>query len=407
MQTTKEIRVCMDIGSQQHRVGIGLSSGELLEEFDVAHTPSGIEDFFNKIERYEKDYQLPVSIAMEAYNGHARPIDQFVLEKGYRLYNVNNNKLAQFKKVFPGPAKSDAIDTRKMFDLFTLSDHLLLSKEVIQLVRPAPEVNNKLKRLTRRRRALVDEKIAIVNRMQSDIQACVPGLLGITGSADNQWFLYFLTCRDDIRQLARLRQTSILAIKGVGKHFSKEIIRWQQNAIFSDEIEWVGEMIVKDAKRLLQLQADVANLEKAISDLIPQSAIAKKIKTIPGFGLTSCAELAGEIGTFARFASESSLALYLGMAVLDNSSGNYQGTKNSKHVNKRSKSAMMTAVARHINNCDESKTYYDKKRSEGKRHNQAVRALGRHLVRVIWSMIKNDRDYKIQFKECKDEKNKD
>ncbi|MDQ6976636.1 MAG: hypothetical protein Q9M75_00830 [Ghiorsea sp.] len=31
----------------------------------------------------------------------------------------------------------------------------------------------------------------------------------------------------------------------------------------------------------------------------------------------------------------------------------------------------------------QSKAYYDKKRAEGKKHNQAVRSLARHLSRVI------------------------
>ena len=43
----------------------------------------------------------------------------------------------------------------------------------------------------------------------------------------------------------------------------------------------------------------------------------------------------------------------------------------------------------------ESRAYYDKKRSEGKSHNKAVRALGRHLSRVIWSMLRHDRDYEL------------
>jgi hypothetical protein len=43
----------------------------------------------------------------------------------------------------------------------------------------------------------------------------------------------------------------------------------------------------------------------------------------------------------------------------------------------------------------ESRAYYDKKRAQGKSHNQAIRALGRHLSRVIWSMLKHDRDYSI------------
>jgi len=65
-------------------------------------------------------------------------------------------------------------------------------------------------------------------------------------------------------------------------------------------------------------------------------------------------------------------------------------------VNERAKAAMKIALARHIACVPESKAYYDKKRTEGKTHHQALRALGRHLVRVIWSMLKNGRDYEIR-----------
>ena len=54
----------------------------------------------------------------------------------------------------------------------------------------------------RRRRQLVGEKGRVLNRLQSDLQAVCPGLLSITGEADNLWFLKLLSCRDDIRKVA-------------------------------------------------------------------------------------------------------------------------------------------------------------------------------------------------------------
>ena len=57
---------------------------------------------------------------------------------------------------------------------------------------------------------------------------------------------------------------------------------------------------------------------------------------------------------------------------------------------------MITAMARYIDQCPEAKRYYDKKRSEGKKHNQALRSLARHMVRVIWSMLRDGRDYEIR-----------
>jgi len=62
---------------------------------------------------------------------------------------------------------------------------------------------------------------------------------------------------------------------------------------------------------------------------------------------------------------------------------------------------MMTAVARHYYHTPQSKEYYLKKRAEGKKHNQAVRSLGRHITRVIWSLVKNNKFYveRVNLKE--------
>src|SRR5262245_64343055 len=141
---------------------------------------------------------------MEGYNGHARPLDSLVRQRGYRLYNINNLKLARFKDIYPGAAKSERIDARRWLELFQLSDHLPLAKEVLQEVKGTPKGNEVLKRLTRRRRRLVNERVRVVNNLQADLQAVCPGLLEITSEAGNQWFLNFLeigraSCRKECR----------------------------------------------------------------------------------------------------------------------------------------------------------------------------------------------------------------
>jgi transposase len=308
------------------------------------------------------------------------------------LYNVNNLKLARYKEIFPAPSKSDAIDTRRMLELFRLRGQLRVARNVLQEVAPVPEENDKLKRLTRRRRQLVDEKGRVLNRLQADLQAVSPGLLAITGEADNLWFLSLLACREDLRKIAGLRKSTLLSLAGVGRKYASVIQTWQKQAVFSPEAEWVGSMIVIDAQRVLELKSQIQALDLAIAELVGRSRIARRIDTIPGFGNTCT----GEIGTLERFASEASLAVYLGMATLDNRSGNSDGAKPPRQVNMRAKAAMMVAVARHVEQVPISRVFYEKKRAQGKTHNQAVRALGRHLVRVIWSMNKYGRDYDLR-----------
>ena len=390
------ICVGIDVGCRSHRVGIARPDGSILEEFDISHSDAGFQEFFRRVEAHRCEFSLPVAVAMEGYNGYARPLDRLVQERGYRLYNVNNLKLARFKEVFPGAAKTDPIDTRKILELFRLKDQLPLAKDVIQEVLSAPAVNEKLKRLSRRRRHLVTEKMRVLNRMQADLQAACPELLAATNDADNLWFLRLLTFREDLRQLARLRPSTILQIPGVGQKYARLIREWQAKARFSGEVEYVGPMIIQDAKRILELRKQIHALDEAMAGLAEQSEIARRISTMAGFGKTSIAELAGEIGTVKRFTSEASLALYLGMCPLTRQSGQMCTARVPRQVNTRCKAAMMTAVARHMACVPQSRAYYDRKRAEGKTHNQAIRSLGRHLVRVIWAMLRDGRDYEIR-----------
>jgi len=84
------------------------------------------------------------------------------------------------------------------------------------------------------------------------------------------------------------------------------------------------------------------------------------------------------------------------MACLSHQSGQRAYARASRQVNRRAKAALMIALARHIEQVRQSKAYYDRKRTEGKQHNQALRALGRHLIRVLWAMVRHQRNYEVR-----------
>lgn len=396
MDKATGLRVSIDVGCYQHSVAIGLADGTLLDEFELAHDPTGFDQFFERIERHCQQHGSAVSVAMEGYNGWARPLDTLVRTRGYRLFNINNLKLARFKEIFPSAAKTDRIDARRGLELFQLREQIPTAKGVLQEVQGVPLENEKLKRLTRRRRTLVEERSRVIARLQADLQAVCPSLLAITKDTDNLWFLNLLSHGQDLEKLARLREKAILGIPAIGRKFGARIIAWQQGARFGHDVDWVGPMIVEDACRILQLRRAIKAIEATCKELMATSRIATLIDTIPGFATVCSSELAGEIGTLDRFERESSLAMYVGMANLSNDSGKVKSSKNPKHINSHAKAAMMAAVDKHRKLVPESKRYYDKKRAEGKKHNQAVRALGRHLCRVIFSMLKHDRPYQFR-----------
>lgn len=164
----QERLVSIDSGCHRHSVAIGLSEGRLVEEFEISHTRSGFKHFFKKLAGHQERQQTSVLVAMEGDNGHARPLERLIRARHYRLYTMNNWKLARFKEVFPGAAKTDAIEARKGLELFQLRRHLAQAKEARQEICPTPIENEQWKRLSRRRRRRVDERVSVMNALQSD-----------------------------------------------------------------------------------------------------------------------------------------------------------------------------------------------------------------------------------------------
>ncbi|GAA2991422.1 hypothetical protein GCM10020227_70440 [Streptomyces flavovirens] len=46
-----------------------------------------------------------------------------------------------------------------------------------------------------------------------------------------------------------------------------------------------------------------------------------------------------------------------------------------------------------LKSCPASKTFYERKRAEGKGHKQALIALARRRVNVLWAMMRNGQCY--------------
>src|SRR5699024_6787520 len=277
---------------------VGNGDGELIDEFQIQHRQSDFSRFFARIDQYGR---RDIRVAMEGYNGWARPLDQQVLARGCRLYNVNNLKLARYKEIFPAPAKTDNIDARRMLELFAFDGRRPLGRKVLQEVATASETQRRLKYLTRRRRRLVADRARRLPRLRCDLQAVCPDLLALTKAADNLWFLRFLTCRDRLSALPRLQEKSVAAVRGIGAKTLPRIRAWQRQAVFSANIDLADVDIVEDARAILDLNTRIDRVNRRIEVVATDCPMARRLRTIPGFGATGTAVLSGEIGALSRF----------------------------------------------------------------------------------------------------------
>jgi hypothetical protein len=102
--------------------------------------------------------------------------------------------------------------------------------------------------------------------------------------------------------------------------------------------------------------------------------------------------LAATGGDMTNFASADHLVGYAGLAPVPRDSGRISGNRHRpRRYNRDLNRVFYTSALISVRYAPESRTFYDRKRAEGKLHTQAVLALARRRVNVLWALIRDRR----------------
>jgi len=135
-------------------------------------------------------------------------------------------------------------------------------------------------------------------------------------------------------------------------------------------------------------------LEENIQEIAEQVEEMRILQTFPGIGGIAGATLLSEIGDIERFDKESYLSAYCGVSPVIWQSGTGRiRTKRRKRYSRRLKGILYFIALSQIRINPESRAYYDRKIKEGKTHWQAMNALSRQLIKIIYYMLKHKKPY--------------
>ena len=151
------------------------------------------------------------------------------------------------------------------------------------------------------------------------------------------------------------------------------------------------------ASSVLALDARITDVDAQIAatfELHPQSA---SIVSMPGFGPFLAASLLAAAGDLRAFPSAGHLAAAAGLVPVPNGSGRRSGNLHKPHRYSRPLRhvfylSAQTAMMRPGPNRD----YYLKKREHGRTHTQAVIALARRRIDVLWALLRDNRPFTEQ-----------
>lgn len=384
----------IDIGSEHHHVIIMGDEEKILYDQKVSHKFSEFHRAVKEFREIEEREEGKISFAIEGKNGYGAPFDRILIENGFTLYNIDNLKLKRFRDVFGAEWRNDQRDAKMLAKMLRLRDYLDVKDEKAFIrVDKVSEVNERLKILSRHQQTLIDEKVRVQNRLRKRLLEVCPDILEV-GDVDSKKMLRLLAKYPDFSSYKRLTMRALLKIEMIGEKQASLMFESLLNIKYIEELADIYRTIILSySRRILELKEEIEILDRELEEIGERSFGVKRLKTISGVGTKLSSRLIGEIGDTNRFKTESQIAVYCGVACVDNISGKQKMTKVVYKANKICKATMIEIAGCTIRYVSESRAYYAKKRAEGKDHNHALRCLARQLIKVIFKMLKEDRNY--------------
>ena len=393
----KKLSGGIDVGSESHHIVILDEEDNFLYNQKVTHKLNEFAEsikLFKKIERKEGG---KISFALEGKNGYSNPLDRILLDKGFTLYNVDNLKLKRFREAFAGEWRDDERDSLMLSKMLKLKDYINSKREKVFIKIEKPSlVTESLKLLSRHQQTLINEKVRLTNRLGKKLLEVCPQILKLS-KLKNKKIIAILVRYPDFSKYKRITLKSLLKIKGIGKKGAFFLLKRLNNIEYMSGLTDIYKTIILSyAKRILELQEEISDIDKKLDEIGEKSKSVRHLKTIPGVATKLASRLIGEIGDINRFPSEKQLAVYCGVACVNNDSGKVTKARAVYKANKICKQTLITMAGCSIRFSLQCKDYYLKKRAEGKAHNHALRCMARQLIKVIYKMLTENRDYMVR-----------
>jgi transposase len=283
--------------------------------------------------------------AVENARGLGRHLAQWLIARGEQVHDVPCTATARVRELSRGwRRKNDVIDAAAAASVAALSGD---ARPVV-----GEDVCTALALLDERRTNLVAQRTRLVNQLHALLRDLVPG------GADTD-----LTPAHATRVLAGVRPV------GTAEITRKLVAR-----------ELVGEIRDIDA-RLKKLTALIGEKVAEHGSRLPQ---------VDGIGPVIAARLIGRTGRASRFVSSSAFASYAGVAPVEVASGQQARHRLPRGGDRQLNYALhIVALTQVRMRASTGRGYYDRKISEGKTHNEAMRCLKRRLADHVWRV--NDR----------------
>lgn len=336
-------------------------------------------------------------VTVDQYGAFGRLVVAVAKDAGIDVAHIPPRKFKQVAETYD-EGKSDAKDA------FIIADTSRSQPRNIELVADRSDALAEVRVLSVARDDAVRERTRLYNRLHDLIGQACPTLEAVftKQKLHNELELMLIARYGGpvgFRRAGKSRASrwagSLKYHRNTGPAKVEEVFdAIESQAVAMPAAEAIERQARKIASRILELEAEESDINAEIeraSAALPEVAI---LQSVPGIGKVYGAVIASEIADIGRFPSASHLASYGGVAPVREESGtSVRRSKKRKGGNRRLKNALVQSAYSAVMHDDGARRYYEKKRAEGRGHKQALRALARRRVDLIYALLANGTFY--------------
>jgi len=385
MDTSYAVFCGIDVGkSEHHAVGLAVDGTRLYDKA-LPNDEARLRTVFDRLATHG-----PVLIVVDQPNTIGALPVTVARSCGHQVAYLPGLSMRRIADLYPGQAKTDARDA------FIIADTARTMPHTLRRVDTGDDTLAELGVLIGFDDDLAGEATRVSNRIRGLLTGIHPALERVLGPRVTHPAVLEILSRcggpAGIRTAGKRRLTAIAAKNAprMGARLVAEIYTAleAQTVVVpgSAAAETVLPKLADSLKETLQQRKAIGMDVERMLDAHPLSSV---LISMPGVGIRTAARILLEVGDGSAFKSAGHLAAYAGIAPVTHRSGtSIRGEHPARSGNRKLKRALFLSAFAALHD-PTSRAYYDRKRTEGKKHNAALICLARRRCDVLFAMLKH------------------
>lgn len=375
----------IDISKYKHDFCIISNAGEVIvENSSFENNKKGFQSLLELLKPYNKS---DVHIAFEATGHYSKNLELFLIDQGYSFMKMNPLVIHQFLKARSlRRTKTDKADSLAIAN-YLMSVPYKPNSDLLYNIFT-------LKSLCRSREQLIKERSKYQVLLTNQLDLTFPELKQFLNNRISATLLFILEKYTNIDHISLMRDYDSIKNISRGKFSYAKFAKLKElakNSIGHHD-ENTDLLISTYVSIIKTLNDKIEPIEKQISTIIKE--LNPRMLTIPGLGEISAATILAEYGDISNFSSPNKMLAFAGLEPSIIQSGTIENNgKMVKHGSGHLRYSIMNTAMIILRYSPTFYDYYLKKRSEGKCHRVALSHVCKKLLRVIYTLEKNNIDF--------------